>query len=114
MYEYTSLRTVTNSSSEAIVAPDQNHSESLRSYCSGAASSAPPWSSYFTALFDTTATWSGTTGGSVSANKTRYWQLRVNNNGGTEQWLWPSPPISGPHTRVRIDRGSAIILTYEE
>lgn len=114
MYEYTSLRTVTNSSSEAIVAPDQNHSESLRSYCSGAASSAPPWSSYFTALFDTTATWSGTTGGSVSANNTRYWQLRVNNNGGTEQWLWPSPPISGPHTRVRIDRGSAIILTYEE
>jgi hypothetical protein len=113
MYEYTFVRSYSNSSQEAVTAPTENHSVPLRSYCNGSPSTSPPWSGYFATLFDTTIYWNGTTGGTVNAGMKRTWELRNKNDGGEEGWMG-SNPVSGPFDRLRIDRHSPTLLSYEE
>ena len=113
MPEYTALRNVINGTQSPITASTENHSKDLRSYCSGSSSSAPPWTTNFATIYDTTATWNGTTGGTVGAMKIRYWRLRVWNDGGDEGWTG-SNPSSGPFDRTEVRRHDPVVLTHEE
>lgn len=113
-YEYTSLRSQQNHTSSSVTASSQSHQVDYQSSCSGSTSSLPPWTSLFASLFTTNSQWNGYTGGeTINAHHVRYWRLRLSSDGGEEGWI-STDPVQGPFDRVRIDRGTPVVQSWQE
>ncbi len=107
------LRTYDNATSSPVTVTSQNHERTYRSYCTGATSSAPPWTSYFQTLFDTNTPVTLTTSGTVGAMKKGVWDYYVWNEGGEQKWMNTDyDPTT--YERVRIDRYSPHVHYYEQ
>lgn len=109
--EISLLRTLENPSQSAITAPEISYLRTFYSSCWGAESQTPPWTSPFSAIFNTPTTAWYATSGTASVLHIRSWILKVWNTGGEQKWM---KSLDGStYERTRVDRDSPWIYTFE-